>query len=348
MILVTGATGLVGGHLLFALLQQYDRVAALRRESANTGILQEIFSFYTDQPDRLMERIDWRTGDLLDRESLVGALTGIECVINCAAIISFDSRERKRMIDNNVQGTRNLVEALTAAGEGSKIRLVHISSTSALGDGPGNDPGFRIDEETPRDPGRRHSGYSVSKHESERVVFESGCRAVILNPGIILGPGQWDRGSSQLFVRAWRGLRYYPYGGTGYVDVRDLSAIIVKMANSPVLPIFSSSPPSRFCVVGYNLRYRDFFNRVTDEYGKPNPAVYAGKFMTSIAWRAEALRSRLAGRPPVLTRETAESSQRISFYSSEKLRTTLGFEFRTPEETIAWVAGCSRNRKYFY
>ena len=82
---------------------------------------------------------------------------------------------------------------------------------------------------------------------------------------------------------------------------------------------------------------------VTDEYGKPNPTIFAGRFMTQVAWRADTLRARLAGRNPVLTRETAAASQRISYYSSAKICSTLNFQFRPIEETIDWIAGLYKN-----
>ncbi|MCX6226494.1 MAG: NAD-dependent epimerase/dehydratase family protein [Bacteroidia bacterium] len=388
MFLITGSTGLLGSHVLYALLQKHDRVAALKRPSAKIDTLREIFSYYTHEPDALMERINWQTGDLLDKESLNLALEGISCVINCAAVVSFDPRDRKRMIANNVEGVRNLAEAiLSKEVRGLRTGLIHISSISALGDGPGDEPKFLIDEDTPRDPKRRHSGYSVSKFDSEKLLREMGVNAIILNPGVILGPGQWTKGSSQLCVKAWQGLKYYPYGGTGFVDVRDLADIITQIGDqvsgigyrgsgigdqvsgigdqvsgigdqvsgigdqpapasdlnlspSSDFRLPSSVPGERFCIVGANLRYRDFFNLVTDEFGKPNPHIYAGKFMTGLAWRADTLRSGIKGRNPLLTRETAIAAQRISFYSSKKICNALNFEFRPIEETIAWVAGC--------
>ena len=181
-----------------------------------------------------------------------------------------------------------------------------------------------------------------------------GIQTVILNPGIILGPGQWDKGSSRLFVKAWQGIKYYPYGGTGYVDVRDVAGIISEICHrlsvagyqepqSSVLPFLSSSLfGARYCLVAANLRYREFFNLVTDEFGKPNPSIYAGKFLSALAWRTDTLRARITGGNPLLTRETARSAQRISFYSSDKIRKALGYRFRTIEETVEWVAGCYR------
>ena len=386
-ILVTGATGLLGSHLLYDLLQKHEKVAALKRPSASLDTLREIFSFYTKDPDQLLDRIDWRTGDLLDKESVIRALEDMDCVINCAAIVSYQKKDRERMITNNVEGTRNLAEAIkirrqetedkrqetideevdrrrgsvdeeedrrrgsehvTRDTEDCRLntencRLIHISSTAALGDGPGNSTKFLIDEDTPRDPNRKHNGYSISKYESEKVLTELGLDAIILNPGIILGPGQWSKGSSQLFEKAWQGLKYYPYGGTGYVDVRDVTAIIDLLLRSSSSSIDLLPRTARYCVVGANVRYREFFNMVTDEYGKPNPTIFAGRFMTQVAWRADTLRARLAGRNPVLTRETAEASQRISYYSSAKICTTLNFQFRPIEETIDWIATLYKN-----
>ena len=386
-ILVTGATGLLGSHLLYDLLQKHEKVAALKRPSASLDTLREIFSFYTKDPDQLLDRIDWRTGDLLDKESVIRALEDMDCVINCAAIVSYQKKDRERMITNNVEGTRNLAEAIkirrqetedkrqetideevdrrrgsvdeeedrrrgsehvTRDTEDCRLntencRLIHISSISALGDGPGNSTKLLIDEDTPRDPNRKHNGYSISKYESEKVLTELGLDAIILNPGIILGPGQWTKGSSQLFEKAWQGLKYYPYGGTGYVDVRDVTAIIDLLLRSSSSSIDLLPRTARYCVVGANVRYREFFNMVTDEYGKPNPTIFAGRFMTQVAWRADTLRARLAGRNPVLTRETAEASQRISYYSSAKICTTLNFQFRPIEETIDWIATLYKN-----
>ncbi len=343
MILVTGATGLLGAHLLARLAGEGRPVAALRRADSNMKVVQEIFSYSTKGPDVWMERIDWRTGDMMDAESLGRALEGVDVVVNCAAIVSFDPKDRQKLIKNNEEGIKNLVQEIKKKEPGLKIFLVHISSTSALGDGPGDDVKFLIDEETPRDLKRWHNGYSVSKYASEQVVWkairEQGLEAVILNPGIILGPGQWYKGSSQLFTQAFKGLKFFSYGGTGYVDVRDVVEVIERARRAvPVRdPAANSLLGERFILVGANLRYKEFFDRVTDEFGKPNPTVFAGPFMTELAWRLDTLRARVMGKTPLITRDTARSAQRIAFFSSEKVKKTLDFEFRPIEETFAWV-----------
>jgi len=134
MILLTGATGLLGGHTLYALLQKHDRVAALKREHSSTETLREIFSFYTDDPDELLKRIEWRNGDMLDQPSLDQALEGISCVVNCAAIVSFDPKDRKKLITNNVEGTRNLVNVVMSRLKDQETKRPRDLETKGPGD----------------------------------------------------------------------------------------------------------------------------------------------------------------------------------------------------------------------
>lgn len=357
-ILVTGATGLLGSHLLVRLAADGRRsnvdgfkVYGLRRSGSNMEGVRQVFSYYGDGWEELYDSIEWRFGDVLDSESLEKALEGIDLVYHCAAIVSFDPSERERIINANIQGTRNLVTALLDDRQKTVIpanagtqwhtterKLVHISSTSALGDSPGNDPSFLVNEETPRDPERRHSGYSVSKFESEKIVWEAidqGLDAMIVNPGIILGPGFWDKGSSKLFSTINKGLKFYTSGGTGYVDVRDVVEVVVKMRHSTI-SILQSPIKTRYCLVGANAYFKDFFFMVADELGVKRPYILAGKFLSGLAWRVGTLKARLSGSYPLITRETAESANRISFYSGEKVEKALNFKFRSFEDTVKW------------
>jgi len=105
MILVTGATGLVGGHLLWHLLQENENVAAIKRITSNLQPLRTIFSFYTNEPDLYLNKIDWRTADVLDEKSLEKAFSQIDVVYHCAAIVSLGNGSNA-MIETNVQGTK--------------------------------------------------------------------------------------------------------------------------------------------------------------------------------------------------------------------------------------------------
>ena len=354
-ILVTGATGLLGAHLLVRLARgkkaaaiehesedkdrkedenQDIRIFGLRRVQSNMDELKRVFSFYGDDWEDLYKLIEWRYGDMLDSVSITKALQNIDLVYHCAAIVSFDPSQRENLIKANVQGTKNLIDALP-------LSLIHVSSTSALGDSPGNNPDFLIDESTPRNPNRIHSGYSVSKYESEDIVWEAidkGLNARIVNPGIILGPGFWDKGSSKLFSTIKKGLQFYTSGGTGYVDVRDVVEVMIELAHTSSTVPKNHGQSYRYCLVGTNMYFRDFFNMVADELGVKRPSIRAGKFLSGLAWRMGTLKARLTGTFPLITRETAESANRIGFFSSKKIEDEQHFKFRSIKETITWVS----------
>jgi dihydroflavonol-4-reductase len=130
MIFVTGGTGLVGAHLLFELTNAGKKVKALKRETSNLQQVLKTFSYYSEKPQELFNQIEWVNGDILDYFSLEKILEGVTEIYHCAAIVSFRSAERKKMIQNNVDGTANLVNA---AIENDVKKICHVSSISALG-----------------------------------------------------------------------------------------------------------------------------------------------------------------------------------------------------------------------
>ncbi len=104
MILVTGATGLVGGNLLWYLLQENDRVMAIRRTSSNMESLRTIFSFYTPEPDKFLMRIDWKVADVLDIHSIREAIREGTIIYHCAAMVSLGNNA-DTILETNVIGT---------------------------------------------------------------------------------------------------------------------------------------------------------------------------------------------------------------------------------------------------
>ena len=130
MIFVTGGTGLVGAHLLFELTSAGNNVKALKRKTSNIQQVLKTFSYYAENPKSLFEKIEWVDGDILDYFSLEKLLNGVSEIYHCAAIVSFQSNEREKMIANNVEGTANLVNA---ALENGVKKICHVSSIAALG-----------------------------------------------------------------------------------------------------------------------------------------------------------------------------------------------------------------------
>jgi dihydroflavonol-4-reductase len=332
MILVTGGTGLVGAHLLYELTNSGLRVKALRRQQSNTDWVKKIFSYYTDQVETLFSQIEWVEGDILDYFSLEEALKGVTGIYHCAAIVSFHGDDNDMMLNNNVKGTGNLIDAAIHNGVS---RFCHVSSISALGK---TQDGSEITEETYWTPSKRKTGYSLSKFFSEMEVWrgiEEGLDAVIVNPSIIMGPGNWDIGSPKLFQSIWKGLKYYTKGISGFVDVRDVvKAMILLMDDRQ----FEQVKNQRFILNAGNMSYQDFFNKIADGLNKPRPRNFASDIKLNIAWRMALTASFFTGKRPVITRDTVSGSNQKNQYSGIKITRTAGFEYRSLDSSIADIA----------
>jgi len=332
MIFVTGGTGLVGSHVLFNLLRSEQRVRALKRPTSNMKMVGKTFSYYADDPETLMAKIEWVEGDILDYSNLEDLLTGVTEVYHCAAMVSFHPNDRDSMLNNNVKGTANLINA---ALYHQVKKFCHVSSIAALGK---TQDGSDIDEDTYWTPSRQKSAYSLSKFFSEMEVWrgiEEGLEAVIVNPSIILGPGNWDIGSPKLFQAIWKGLKYYTKGETGFVDVRDVASAMIRLTDGSHFP---ATKNQRFILNAGNMSYQTFFNKIADALQRPRPKTFASDMILQIAWRAARLASFFSGRKPSITRETVSGTNRINHYNGNKICHTIGFSYRSLDVTITDIA----------
>ena len=177
MILITGATGLVGACLLFD-LSKNESVRAMRRESSALDVVNRIFSA---DPTRL-KNVEWVIGDVNDIYSLEDAFENVDVVYHSAALISFLPSEINLMMKVNVEGTANVVNRALS----KKIkRFCHISSVAALGRVAGSET---VDENNVWKTSAENSNYAISKYGGEREVWrgiEEGLSAFIINPTII-------------------------------------------------------------------------------------------------------------------------------------------------------------------
>ncbi len=327
MILVTGATGLIGSHLLYRLVAGGNTVRITVRDSARISGIRHVFRYYTSNVDDLISRVIVTPVDLLDYDRLEQALDGVSCVYHCAGIVSFNPSDRNRLIEHNVGITANLVNACLSKGV---KRLLHVSSTSATGSG---EQGLFVKEEEEWRYSSRRSGYSISKFESEREAWRAGAEGmevVIVNPAMVIGPGNWGESSTSLIERCYRGLKFYTEGINAYVDVRDVARVMIRLMESDI-------SGERYILASENISFGEFFGIVTRALGLPAPQYRARRWMAEIVWRLEWLRSRISGKAPLITRETARTAVSTVSYSSEKIKKELGFEFRPLKETIEWV-----------
>lgn len=326
MILITGATGLVGSHLLLQLLETGQNVRALYKTEKNKAKTQQLFQ-WKNRLD-LFGKINWMQGDILDIPSLENAFLDIQYVYHCAAFISFDPNDEEKLRKTNIEGTANIVNFCLAFGV---KKLCFVSSIAALGDLQNRD-NF-IDEATEWNPEKPHSDYAISKHGAEMEVWrgnEEGLQTVVINPGVILGPVFWDNGSSEIFHRVKSGISFYTSGSTGFATVDDVVKIMQKLMESDV-------SKERFVAVAENKNLREFVNILCDIMQKKRPKTHAKPWMTSLAWRFDWLVS-MFGSKRKLSRATAKSLHTSDKFSSEKLKNTLGFEFTDIENYLFQIS----------
>ena len=322
MIFVTGGTGLVGSHILLRLAKEGISFKALKRETSSLQICENVFSHYAAKD--LFAKINWETGDVNDIPSLENAMEDCSRVLHCAGIVSFHPAEAELMRKVNIEGTANVMNV--ALSKGIK-KLGYVSSIAALGR---NSTVGIVDEECYFKATKLDSNYALSKYYAEQEVWrasQEGLDVVIVNPSVILGPGDWNKGSSQIFQKIHSGLKLYTTGSTGYVDVIDV-------ANSLVDLLLSSIKNERFIVNGANLKYRDCFDRIAIALGKPKASIKVTPFLKEVAWRLEAIRSFITSKTPLLTKETANSAMTDGAYSTEKIKKEIDFQFTEIETTI--------------
>ncbi len=324
MILLTGATGLLGSHIAYELLQQGKKIRALKRKDSNSVLTEKIFSFYTSKHIELLNAIEWVEGDVLDLGSLEDAMVGITHVYHCAAMVSFLPKEKDKMMQVNIEGTANVVNAAMHAGV---KKLCHISSIAALGS---TIDGNMITEETWWKNNPSNSYYAISKYGAEREVWraaEEGLNVVIVNPSFIIGPGDTSKSSSEAFGILRKGASWYTNGVNGYVDVRDVAHAAIKLTESDVLN-------QRFILNAANLSYRSFFDKVLVQLNKPKTKREAGKILLGFAWRIEKLLAAIAGRNPIITKEKVGYALQISQYDGSKIQKTINFNYRNIDTSI--------------
>ena len=325
MIFVTGGTGLLGAYLLLELTHEENKVRALRREGSSVRIVENVFRYNSDNAEELLRRIEWVNGDVCDIFSLEDALEGIDYVYHCAAVVSFDPKDRDKMMQVNIEGTANVVNA--SLSKGIK-KLCHVSSIAALGRA---EPGTVMTEDNTWKSSPHNSNYAISKYDGEREVWrgtEEGLKAVIVNPSIIIGMGDPEKGSSKLISTIDGFSLFYSNGINGFVDVRDVVRSMVALMKSPI-------QNERFIVNGANYSYRRLFEFIALNLDKPKPRFAIPNALLAIWWRIETLRSLITGSTPIITKETAHTSMHQYYYSGNKLTEKTGLRYTSPEETIA-------------
>jgi nucleoside-diphosphate-sugar epimerase len=330
---VTGATGLIGSHLVLRLAEEGMPVSALFRNENGKSEVFNLFQFYGKE--NLFSQVQWVKGDVEDADDMFDLTEGMHTVFHCAAIVSYHRKEATRMLEVNINGTKNVVNACI---ENEVKHLIHVSSISALGDSKGE----VIDEETPRDFNDYHSNYSKGKYLSEQEVWrgiQEGLNATILNPGVIFGPNNCTRSSGTMIARIEKGLPALPAGGSGIVSVLDVVEVMIRAAKQ--VPT-----NERYILCAENIRMSELFTKIADALHVKIGKTIAKKWQIKLVFYMEALVEIFTGKRATITREIIRNYDEVKQFDGSKATRAFGFEYRNTfssiEDTIRYYKVLSK------
>lgn len=322
MVLVTGGTGLVGSYLLMHLLEKEEKVRAIFRKQNKLENTRRTFEAFGKISH--FEKINWVKADVLNIHALEHAFENIEHVYHCAAIVSFDPADEKRMMEVNIEGTANVVNVSL---EKKIKKLCYVSSVAAIGE---ESKHKCSDEESEWVKIKHTSNYSISKHYAENEVWrasEEGLAVVIVNPCLILGYGNWNSGSLSIIKRVNEGLSFYPPGANSFVGVQDVAKIMVKLMESGIAG-------ERFILSSENLSYKELLDKIATAFGKKKANKKAALGIGKILVFLDYCRNLIFGKKPLLTRESLNSSFSCKCYSNKKVVEETGFQFSSMEKVL--------------
>lgn len=312
MILLTGGTGFLGKYILDELLAHGKSVKILVRN-----------------PDKVKPRagVSLAEGDVLDVLSIERAMEGVTQVIHAAAVVSFWKRRYDEMQAINVQGTANMVDA---ALEAKVDKFLQVSSVAALGR-----TGFKtpvIDENSRWIKTPFNTRYGRSKYLAELQVHrgvEEGLRAVICNPGLILGPGDWSLGTPQLFDKVAKGLKFYNAGTAGLVSAVDVARAIHILLDGPFVNA------ERFILVSESVAYKEFMQLIAKSVDVKGPTMVPPGWLVRLIAMLNGIKASITGKEPLITAESLKISRGHCVYDASKITRDLPFEYGEIRAVIA-------------
>lgn len=322
MVFVTGATGILGRLIVLELLKKGEMVRAAKRPNSDTKDVHHSYKYYTENPNNFFEKIQWIDVDFEDIHSLQNALMGVSEVYHCAAKVSFHPKDEKEMYKTNVKGTENL---LFACENSSVKKFLHVSSVAVL-DGK-NDEG-KLDEESEFNPKIDHSAYAISKHLAEMEVWRAsaeGLNTIIINPGIIIGSGNWSNSSGELFS-TFENNNFTFSGGSSYIDVRDVAKISVQL-------MAKNTFGERYILISENKKYQEVGNRIRKKLNLA-PSKILSKSLMNIALYLKFPFSLFITKLRMITRANIESVTSVSTITNQKIIKTLDYQFISVDESI--------------
>jgi len=323
-IFLTGASGLLGSHLLIELINEKKAVLALVRNiEKTTKVLQTTLSWYGLKANELTDYVRFIEGDISDVDLINDSLKEIDIVYHCAGMISLFEEDKWEMLKVNGEGTANIVNCCMTQ---SIKQLLYVSSVSTLNKGNGEE----IDEELFTKEDAYLSAYAISKRAGESEVWrgiEEGLNAVIVNPSVIIGPSEKETGTMALFFRIKNGMKFITTGVAGYVDVRDVAIICKQLISKKI-------HGQRFIVSSENLSIQNFAIKIAKKLNVNSEFKMAPFWLLRLITIGNGLRNFLTGKKHLPNSTALKMIENKSYYSNDKIVKALNYKFYSIDEAI--------------
>ncbi|MFY1047606.1 NAD-dependent epimerase/dehydratase family protein [Chryseobacterium sp. GP-SGM7] len=322
MVFVTGATGILGRVIVLELLKKGKKVRAAKRPSSNINEVKHSYQYLTENPNDFFDKIEWMDVDFDDIHAVESALQGVTEVYHCAAKVSFHPKDEKEMNHTNIKATENL---LFACENSTVEKFLHVSSIAVLD--LLNEKG-ELDESSDFNSKDEHSAYSISKHLSEMEVWRAsaeGLNTIIINPGMIIGTGNWGKSSGDIFP-TFENNSFTFSGGTSYVDVRDVAGISIELMEKNAFG-------ERFIVVSESKKYADLGNQIRTKLGLKDAKILS-KSTLQLGRIANILLGWLIPQLRMATKSNIESVSSLNVISNQKIKEKLDYQFIPVSESI--------------
>jgi len=324
MILVTGGTGLLGTHLLYKLVAQGEAVRAIYRDASKFEVVKKVFSFYSETPDILFNKIEWVKADITDVPALGVAFSTITQVYHCAADLSFNPKNYTQSRQVNVIGTANIVNLCLSNGVS---KLCYVSSIATLGE----DLKKPITEETRWSPENNTQNiYAITKYDAELEVWrgtQEGLNVVVVQPGVIIGPGFWNSGTGEMFKIVAEGFSYFTSGTVGVVDVNDVVEAMILLTNSKIVN-------EQFIVISENVTYKELIQMISVAIGDKDGLKEIKRWQLLVYLQIDKLLSFIPGRKRSLYKANINSAFKQLKYDTAKIEKATGIKFISAQKSV--------------
>lgn len=315
IVFITGANGLVGSFILKEILAIGHKPKLLLRENSDTLLIKDELPL-----------CDIEYGDVLDSVLLNKSINGCNAVIHCAGLVSFDPKKRKDIFKVNLEGTTNVVNACI---QNQVKKIIHISSIAALSR-KGNS--LQISENSKWEDSSYNSSYAKSKYLAELEVFrggEEGLDFTIINPTVVIGPGDMAKSSTKLIQYIRNYPWFYPNGYINLVDVRDVARVTCAM--------LTIEHRNRLILNAGVVSYKRLYELVFQHTQMPVFSVQLPKITLYLTAFWSLLKSYFVKGEPLLTFENCKHIRKQYDYQSMYYDQFFNKPLNSVEESIAYT-----------